>query len=329
MQPNKKTMSTPKISVIVPVYNAEKFLRRCIDSVLSQTYKDFELLLINDGSIDASGDICDEYAKRDARIRVFHKQNGGASSARNVGLDNACGYWITFCDSDDYTLPDWLANYEIEKSEDFDLVQQGMCCDKSIFGKREKLNHCGFNYVGEPQKYIELLADSNMVGYGFIKAYKSNIIKQNGLAFNPCIRLQEDEVFFYQYMRYCRRVKSVDKQGYFYFAPEWERKYIRKNREIIELLGTLLPEIEAVVGKNSTVWFVREYKDLFVDNLVSEFSRHPKMSYLNLIRNLHVGDYGCSRLSKILKKIIVRDKSRVFSWFCLLVHSVLREKIKK
>lgn len=64
-------MSTPKISVIVPVYNAEKFLRRCIDSVLSQTYKDFELLLINDGSIDASGDICDEYAKRDARIRVF------------------------------------------------------------------------------------------------------------------------------------------------------------------------------------------------------------------------------------------------------------------
>ena len=77
------------ISIIVPVYNAEKSLRRCIDSILSQSYKDFELLLINDGSTDASGDICDEYAKRDARIRVFHKQNGGASSARNVGLDNA------------------------------------------------------------------------------------------------------------------------------------------------------------------------------------------------------------------------------------------------
>ena len=82
---------TPKISVIVPVYNAEKYLHRCIDSILSQTFTDFELLLINDGSKDSSGAICDEYAAKDNRVRVFHKENGGVSSARNLGLDNANG----------------------------------------------------------------------------------------------------------------------------------------------------------------------------------------------------------------------------------------------
>lgn len=92
----------PKISVIVPVYNTEKYLRRCIDSILAQTFTDFELLLINDGSRDSSGAICDEYAAKDSRVRVFHKENGGVSSARNVGLDNAKGEWISFVDSDDW-----------------------------------------------------------------------------------------------------------------------------------------------------------------------------------------------------------------------------------
>lgn len=92
----------PKISVIVPVYNAEKSLKRCVDSLLAQIYTDFELLLVDDGSTDRSGVICDEYATLDSRIRTFHKPNGGVSSARNLGLDNARGIWITFADADDY-----------------------------------------------------------------------------------------------------------------------------------------------------------------------------------------------------------------------------------
>ena len=101
---------TPKISVIVPVYNTEKYLHRCIDSILSQTFTDFELLLINDGSKDRSGAICDEYAAKDNRVRVFHKENGGVSSARNLGLDSAYGEYIIFLDSDDY----WLNNMALE-----------------------------------------------------------------------------------------------------------------------------------------------------------------------------------------------------------------------
>lgn len=92
----------PAISVIVPVYNVEKYLNRCIDSILNQTFTDLEVLLINDGSRDKSGEICDEYVLKDSRVRVFHKENGGVSSARNIGLDNARGEWITFVDSDDW-----------------------------------------------------------------------------------------------------------------------------------------------------------------------------------------------------------------------------------
>lgn len=91
----------PKISIIVPVYNVEKYLRHCIDSILNQSFTDFELLLIDDGSKDRSGVICDEYAAKDSRIRVFHKENGGVSSARNLGLDNTSGEWVAFVDADD------------------------------------------------------------------------------------------------------------------------------------------------------------------------------------------------------------------------------------
>ena len=98
----------PKVSVIVPVYKVEPFLRCCVDSVLSQTFSDFELILVDDGSPDSCGAICDEYAARDSRVRVVHKQNGGVSEARNTGLNLAVGEYISFLDSDDYMQPELL-----------------------------------------------------------------------------------------------------------------------------------------------------------------------------------------------------------------------------
>lgn len=101
-------MKNPTISVIVPVYKAEKYLTHCIDSILNQSFTDLELLLIDDGSPDRSGEICDKYARKDSRIRVFHQQNGGVSRARNNGLAHAQGQYVVFVDSDDRTLPDYL-----------------------------------------------------------------------------------------------------------------------------------------------------------------------------------------------------------------------------
>lgn len=96
------------VSIIVPVYNVEKYLRRCVDSIIAQTYSEWEALLIDDGSTDSSGTICDEYANRDNRIRCYHKKNGGQSSARNEGLEHACGEQIAFCDADDWLTTDFL-----------------------------------------------------------------------------------------------------------------------------------------------------------------------------------------------------------------------------
>ena len=123
----------PKVSVIVPVYKAEKYLRKCVDSLLAQTFKDFEVLLVDDGSPDGSGVICDEYAKKDPRVRVFHKENGGVSSARQCGLDHARGEYTIHADPDDWVEPNMLEElYAKAKAEDADMV----ICDYYVNDRR-------------------------------------------------------------------------------------------------------------------------------------------------------------------------------------------------
>ncbi len=113
----------PKISVIIPVYNVENYLRECVDSVLNQTFSDYEIILVDDGSTDISGKICDKYAVKDDRVNVIHKKNGGLSNARNVGLKKAVGEYIYFLDSDDYIKTDALEKlYNTAISEKADVV---------------------------------------------------------------------------------------------------------------------------------------------------------------------------------------------------------------
>ena len=117
------------ISVIVPVYNVENYIHHCVDSILSQSFSDFELLLIDDGSNDKSGLICDEYARKDSRIKVYHKENGGVSSARNLGIEKANGEWICFIDADDYVRQDFFSDIQQYLFNDVDIVHWGFCYD--------------------------------------------------------------------------------------------------------------------------------------------------------------------------------------------------------
>ena len=112
-----------KISVIVPVYNVISCISRCIDSLLEQTLTDWELLLIDDGSSDGSALICDDYSSKDKRIKVFHKENGGVSSARNLGIEQASGDWIVFVDSDDWCEPNYLSDFFVENQIVIDYYQ--------------------------------------------------------------------------------------------------------------------------------------------------------------------------------------------------------------
>lgn len=130
-----------KISVIVPVYNVEKYLSRCIDSILSQTFTDFELLLVDDGSTDKSGEICDEYAKTDARIKVFHTENRGVSAARNLGIKEASADWISFVDSDDWVEDKYLSDlYGEGFSHDECIVCQSVFMENE--SSPEKIKFC-------------------------------------------------------------------------------------------------------------------------------------------------------------------------------------------
>lgn len=224
-----------KISVIVPVYNTEKYLHRCVDSILAQTFTDFELLLIDDGSTDSSGAICDEYAQKDSRVRVFHKENGGVSSARNLGIKNARGEWITFCDSDDYVYSCWLSNYEVDNNgQKFDLLCQGVKCDKKLQDK-DNSNVYSFDFAGPIKEGLLLLFEYNIIGYVWNKCFKREKIKKYNLRFNLKYNLREDEEFVLRYLNCCETMIIVSRVGYYYFVPNWTAKYVAKNEYDLRL----------------------------------------------------------------------------------------------
>lgn len=315
----------PKISVIVPIYNAEKWLRRCIDSLLSQTFQDFELLLIDDGSTDNSGKICEEYAELDSRIHVFHKPNGGLSSARNCGIDNAKGEWITFCDSDDFVYSSWLDNYNIDEAGDADLIQQGAVSDKPVWMKLMSEKRCGFDYCGEPLTYFKICDSQKSIGYAWIKLYKNAIIKRHNLRFDTELHFQEDIVFLLNYLYYCKIIKSHNKQGYFYFVPDWNKKYNTSIQEDLRLKKSLADYSDRLFADKNISKIVRNYKDAYVFALMNRFGKVPKLNYLREICRLHKKDYQCSHLTAPLKWLIVHDGTMIISSVALFVHSNLRK----
>ena len=208
----------PIISVIIPVYNTEKYLRRCIDSVLTQTYQDFELLLIDDGSNDSSGTICDEYAARDSRVKVFHKENGGVSSARNLGLDNARGEWITFVDSDDYIEEKFLKSFE--GNLDADLVVGNMViCEDGKLPRNIKVDILPGIYT-----HIQSALKGNLTNHAFCapwgKLFRKDCI--GDLHFDVRMTICEDTKFVYNYIAKAKdmRILSTDEAShYVYMYP--------------------------------------------------------------------------------------------------------------
>lgn len=199
-------MTTPSVSFIVPVYNTEKYLSRCLDSILAQTYNNWEAILINDGSSDASRDICDEYARKDSRIKAIHKKNEGVSNSRNVGIDLACGDWLMFVDSDDEITPNALELLSIGFEDNIDMV----------IGGYEKIDEFGNNIYSINKKEVlkwdikTTLRDAyrsqffTYNGYCANRMFRSSIIKSNHLKFNENIYYREDGLFLIFYLLRCR-----------------------------------------------------------------------------------------------------------------------------
>lgn len=201
----------PIISIIVPVYNSEKYLCHCIDSILNQTFSDFELLLIDDGSTDGSGIICDEYAKKDSRIRVFHKNNGGVSSARNMGLDKAVGVWITFVDADDWIKPYYLECMIIQTDSDLVMSSFEIIDNTEIW--ENNIENCIY-HKENIKEFISQYIETATLCSPWCKLFKKELI--GALRFNTNISFQEDTIFVLNYLCHTSLVKSVEYYGYQY-----------------------------------------------------------------------------------------------------------------
>lgn len=211
------------ISVIVPIYNAEKYLHRCIKRILAQDYTDYELLLIDDGSTDNSGTICDEYAIKDNRIRVFHKENGGVSSARNWGLDKAIGEYIMFVDSDDYMLSGMLeVMLSTLKAKSADLV----VCGTTETGGGYWRPIADVDYsINQLKENFVLLLHTELLSPPWNKIYKKEIIGSN--RFCEDISFGEDLLFNIQYLKKCENI-SLIKESPFYHEKENENSLVVK-----------------------------------------------------------------------------------------------------
>ena len=213
---------TPTISIIVPVYNVEKYLRQCIDSILAQTYTDFELLLIDDGSPDNSGNICDEYAQKDTRIRVFHKPNGGVSTARNLGIDNARGEYISFIDADDYVEPNFLEEMlNAMNRYNADLVCCGLWENEKSNDINKRIRSTDRDKIYDMERgLIELIVPDAYFGWCFNKFYKRSIVKNADIKFPEGIRYSEDWVFIINYIIHSSKIVYISKVLYHYMLNE-------------------------------------------------------------------------------------------------------------
>ena len=205
-----------KISVITPVYNAKEYIGKAVHSILGQSYKDFELILIDDGSKDGSGIICDDFARKDQRIKAIHQENKGVSAARNVGLEQAVGEWICFLDSDDEVTSEWLQSYVDAIEEGIDIIFQGAKIvnkgKEAVFKLKDEV------YTRDNLVNLISLWQNGMghIGSAWSKMFKASILKENNVTFDETIHNYEDWIFLTYALSHANRVRTISGMNYVY-----------------------------------------------------------------------------------------------------------------
>lgn len=243
--------SNPKISVIVPIYNAEKFLHRCIDSILAQSFTDFELLLIDDGSNDNSGKICDDYAQKDNRIRVFHNENNGIATTRQIGTDNASGIYSIHVDSDDWISPNMLNEmYQKIEKDGVDVLISDFYVEtvNGSFYKRQRT---------KSNTSIEILMDilrNKLFGSLWNKLIRHSLYKKYDIKFIKEVDYCEDVLVICQ--MFLKNIKiSFIHQGFYHYnnistnsitRNYTTQTYLTRKKYVYEL-GKILPKSNDII----------------------------------------------------------------------------------
>lgn len=215
-------LEEPLISIIVPIYKVEKYLKECVDSILAQTYQNFELILVDDGSPDSCPAMCDEFAKRDSRVVVIHKENGGLSDARNAGLDIARGKYICFVDSDDYIAPtmyEVLMKRIVSDKSDLAVCEYVRVYDSGEKLKNKQLHQKAHNKCYTSNEFIADLFIHNSGAYvvAVNKLYHKNIFRK--LRF-PVGKQHEDEFIIHHVIAQCKKISYIEDELYYYRQRE-------------------------------------------------------------------------------------------------------------
>ena len=249
----------PAVSVIVPVYNAEKTLRRCLDSLLAQRFSDLELLVVDDGSTDSSAAICLEYASADPRVRLCRKENGGVSSARNLGLKEARGEFIAFCDSDDCAGADWLSSLYDAIGDSGMAVGGYVRTEPSGVEVIESAGKsCTMVHIPE---ILEKLLGARLLQFVWNKLFSLKVIRDNGIRFDETFPIFEDEYFVLNYIRCIRTVICIPEHCYRYWLPaDFMKKYdfgIDAFRKVVELIYRIVGDTPGKLHLPSVVYWYK------------------------------------------------------------------------
>ena len=271
----------PTISIIIPVYNIEKYLKRCVDSILNQTFTDFELILVDDGSADNSGKICDEYSEKDCRIKVIHKENGGVSSARNVGLENAVGEYIMFCDADDFVSEVWCEVMHKTVSEYSDAWVVSNV--EKVYDDKDRINHFDVKALVCERKSYYWIYNEGLSGYSVNKIYKNYLIKKHNLSFDNSMAVAEDVKFNTDYIKLCSEIIYIDFPLYYYYQNQNSalHKYY-PNLLSMRLMAFYIRV--PFIGEENIGEFCDRYLYVFIGMFDNVFDKQNEMSFIAKLR---------------------------------------------
>lgn len=276
----------PEISVIVPVYKVEPYLRRCVDSILNQTFTDFELILVDDGSPDNCPAICDEYAALDPRVRVIHQENGGLSAARNAGIENAVGKYVMFCDSDDSVDAYWCEYFyrcieEQPKAWIMSNIFKIDCSGKKVLCENSIQNVRGQREVTYYEAY-----DIGLSGFSVNKIYSMDVLNSAGIRFDESCRYAEDVAFNVWYYKNCEKAIYMDTPLYnYYLNPAGIT-----GRYYPELFELRLPQFSVrlqVISSDELTPFCDSWLYTFIILLENVFDQQNSMSFFKQMRYNH------------------------------------------
>lgn len=248
-------MTVPQISIIVPVYNVETKLRSCLDSILAQTYKNFEVILVNDGSTDESSKICDEYANKYKQVRVLHQKNQGASAARNIGITNAKGDYVAFCDSDDIVSSRWIEHLYNSMDNEKTFPKCCFVTHEKELGKKINIPDSMINKIESRMFYK--LEQNGIAGFLWNSLYSRKVLQENEILLREQVEkgdYNEDLIFNMDYVKHMETISIIRQGDYCYrvredslskrYQKNYYDKFSEKNRLWIEYVQKNSPELE-------------------------------------------------------------------------------------